>query len=376
MSIASPALSKRLEHIQALRGIAAVMVVLSHLLIVERKYSPDNISGQVLGDWALFGMVGVDLFFVISGFIMVWVMWERPRGIKAAAQFLWARAARIYPLYWLISLAVFGVYLVMPSAVFSSIDAQPSIWKSFALFPDTREPLLAVGWTLIHEMYFYCVFALIMLLPRRMLLPSLTLWSAVILGAGKLGWPELGAVSKTVFSPLTFEFIAGALIGYGLRGYGLKRFGHRKNLLLAGFIAVAALVLIWGLTLFLAQEFILEGFQAEPSLRVKYFIAAASASVLVFALRDISAAPVWKPLVVLGDWSYALYLSHILSLAVLGRVWQSVASEASKGANLVGNAVVLIAMLALTITVAGLIYHFVERPIMNAVRRKTTTNNG
>ncbi len=374
MSIASPPLSKRLEHIQALRGIAAVLVVLSHLLVVERKYSPDSILGaQVLTDFALFGMVGVDLFFVISGFIMVWVMWERPRGVKAAGRFLWARAARIYPLYWLISLVVLGVYMLMPHAVFSSIDAQPSIWKSFALIPDTREPLLAVGWTLIHEMYFYLVFGLIMLLPRIMLLPSLALWGVVIVAAGVFGWPELGAVSQTVFSPLTFEFIAGALIGYGLREYGLKPFGD-KPFLRKGALAAVALVLIWVVTVFLAQ-----GFQVEPSLRVKYFIVAASASVLVFALRDISGARAPKPLVVLGDWSYALYLSHILSLAVLGRVWQSVASRASegasKGASLAGNALVLSAMLALTIAVAGLIYHFVERPILNAVRRKTTADS-
>ena len=346
-----------------------MLVVLSHLLIVERKYSPDG--GNILGEWALLGMVGVDLFFVISGFIMVWVMWERPRGIQAAGRFLWARAARVYPLYWLMSLAVLAVYLVAPSMVFSSIETAPNIWKSFALFPDTREPLLAVGWTLIHEMYFYLVFALIMLLPRRMLLPSLALWSAVILGAGVFKW-EGGAVSRLAFSPLTFEFIAGALIGYGLRGYGLRRFGQRKNVWHAGFIGAGALVilvLIWALTLFMV-----EGFPTEPFVRVKYFIAAASASVLIFALRDIpdqdmERARVWKPLVVLGDWSYALYLSHILTLAVLGRVWQSIAS----GASLVGNALVLTAMLAVTIVVAGLIYRFVERPILNAVRRNRRT---
>jgi len=95
MSVESPPTIKRLDHIQALRGIAALMVVVSHLLIIERKYSVD----QILGEWAVFGMAGVDLFFVISGFIMVYVMWDRPRGVKASAEFLWGRASRIYPLY-------------------------------------------------------------------------------------------------------------------------------------------------------------------------------------------------------------------------------------------------------------------------------------
>jgi len=129
---------KRLDHIQALRGIAALMVVVSHLLIIERKYSVD----QILGDWAIYGMAGVDLFFVISGFIMVYVMWDRPRGPKAAGEFLWGRASRIYPLYWVVSLVLFALWLVRPDMVFSSIDAPPDIVKSFALFPDDREPMI------------------------------------------------------------------------------------------------------------------------------------------------------------------------------------------------------------------------------------------
>ena len=91
-----------LRTIQAARAIAANLVVFSHLFFVEAKYTAGS---TVLPAFTLYGIAGVDLFFVISGFIMVAVA-GRDRG---PIEFLWRRATRIYPTYWLVSLTVLAI---------------------------------------------------------------------------------------------------------------------------------------------------------------------------------------------------------------------------------------------------------------------------
>ena len=351
----SPLPIKHLNHIQALRGIAALLVVLSHLLITERKYSAD----QILGDWAVYGMVGVDLFFVISGFIMVYVMWDRPRGLKAAGEFLWGRAARIYPLYWIISAVLLALWLLRPDMVFSSIDAPPDIVKSFALFPHEREPLLAVGWTLVHEMYFYLIFAGIMLLPRGALAPALVLWALIIfivnayeniIGAG-------GAATQLIFSYLTLEFIAGAAAAciFKVRRRGMK--ASKLSML-------SIVLLILGVLKIALSALHGDAFPSEHLARIDDFLFPAVFIVYALAAFDWSGRKVWKPLVILGDWSYSLYLTHVLSLTVMGRVWANFSSESR-----LDNIIVLLGMTALTIFISGLVYNYIEAPIIKAARK-------
>ena len=136
-----------LRTIQAARAIAANLVVFSHLFFVEAKYT----ASSILPAFTLYGIAGVDLFFVVSGFIMVAVA-GRDRG---PIEFLWRRATRIYPTYWLVSLTVRATSLIAPTFVNSSITTPISLWRSFLLIPDRTFPLLAVGWTLVYEMYFY-----------------------------------------------------------------------------------------------------------------------------------------------------------------------------------------------------------------------------
>src|ERR1700687_1501828 len=105
----------KLLTLQVARGAAANLVLAHHLFIVEAKYS----VGSVLPSFTFYGIAGVDVFFVLSGFIMVAVAGRSVGPL----QFLWRRACRIYPTYWLISLAVLAVTLMAPAMVNSSINA-------------------------------------------------------------------------------------------------------------------------------------------------------------------------------------------------------------------------------------------------------------
>ncbi|MEA2116633.1 MAG: acyltransferase, partial [Thermodesulfobacteriota bacterium] len=138
-------ISNRIKNIQALRGVAVLLVVFFHMVTIEKKYGGTN---TLLSDYFQFGMFGVDLFFVISGFVMVTVSRGKFQQPRQAATFLYHRISRIYPMYWFYSLLVLAVFLLQPSFVNSSQFGQVNILASFLLLPQKHLPLLMVGWTL------------------------------------------------------------------------------------------------------------------------------------------------------------------------------------------------------------------------------------
>ena len=134
----------KIQNIQALRGIAVLSVVFFHLLTIEQKYGG---SRTILPDLFQFGLFGVDLFFVISGFVMVTVTRGKFQIPRQALRFIYHRVARIYPTYWVYSILVLIVFLLQPSWVNNSLGNQVDILSSFLLFPSRNLPLVMVGWS-------------------------------------------------------------------------------------------------------------------------------------------------------------------------------------------------------------------------------------
>jgi exopolysaccharide production protein ExoZ len=126
----------KLQTLQVARGVAANLVVLAHLHDLEAKYT----AGGLLPPATVYGVAGVDLFFVLSGFIMVAVAGRNTGPL----QFLWRRAAKIYPTYWLVSLAMLTATIIAP-AIYQSSSAPVSLWRSFLLVPGPTLPLLALA---------------------------------------------------------------------------------------------------------------------------------------------------------------------------------------------------------------------------------------
>lgn len=293
------------KNIQALRALAANGVVLSHLLTVEGKYGHGFVS---LPDWAHLGSCGVDLFFVISGFIMATVA----SGMSGRA-FLFARITRIYPPYWFYTLLVFALSCFAPNMVNGSYDHPASVWRSFLLLPDSVGPLLAVGWTLIHEMYFYIGFAVILAIG----LPpfwALVGWAGIV-GLLRLAFRDsLSPTGAVIFHPLTIEFIAGALIGFAVKKKWNR--GAWPALLLGGVFLGGVLSLaddpvrlVDGVSTW--RHVALLGF---PFALIVYGAAGIELNGTRFAGRLG---------VLLGDASYSVYLSHVLVLSALGRIFST-----------------------------------------------------
>lgn len=300
---------------------------------------------------------GVDVFFVISGFIIVHASAPFYGRADGRRRFAAHRIARLVPLYWLVSAAYLGLSLAAPSLL-SGEGGLPDagrILASFLFVPTARPdgsvlPLYGLGWTLNYEMAFYALFALGLGFGRR----GAVAWIALALGALVLAARRVPPPPVPVVfwgDPIVLEFVLGAGLALA-RAEGL-RLGAPLRLALA-----AA-----GLALLAAAP-------AEPLSRPLAWGGPAALLVAAAALgRDrpepgsASVATAWAAR--LGDASYALYLLHPFVLRA-GR-------EALARTGLavwLGPGPSLVVMVALTVPVALVAYRLVERPLTRWVRAR------
>jgi len=344
--------SKKVLNIQALRGIAVLLVVFSHMLPIENKYSATD---KILPDIFMIGISGVDLFFLISGFVMVSVTQNTNQSISKIKLFLYHRFTRIYPLYWFYSILILTVFLLQPSMVNNSQDNQIDIISSFLLIPQDLLPIVNVGWTLVFEIYFYIIFSLLLLLPRKKLTTGLLLWGIVILAVSSSPLWRENAFTKVYFHPLTLEFIIGAFIA--IVYYKRDIPGNAKLLALAS-------IVIWLVSYTIFQSSTNENIP-KGIIRVIIFGIPASLalySALLYEKNHNITMPNW--LCKIGDASYSIYLSHIIVLSIVGRVWSKFSTNGALD-NFIAFTLMLIAVL-----ISGFIsYKLIEGTLLIKTRK-------
>jgi exopolysaccharide production protein ExoZ len=328
-----------IESIQMLRGIAASMVVFVHI-DNQLKY----LDYRMLGSGWLAS--GVDIFFVISGFIM-WVSVERRPGMTAGTFFM-HRLERVVPLYWLISAGVLTMTLVAPHLLHSTVFNARHALSSFLFVPARHPltgqflPLLIPGWTLNYEMLFYFLFAVAIAgaagSSRRRFLIVATLITAVVL----LGLALRTRIDVLHFysNPILFEFVAGIVVGIL----------YRRRKVRCSWLWFAAVPL--GFLIFWLGQY-LGAFGPLTNLIAATLIVAGA----LFSPRI--SAPGLKAL---GDASYSLYLTHVVTLAAVGYLW-------SLGLRQAGRVPFMISALAACVVGALLCYRLIERPITEQLRK-------
>lgn len=348
----------RFYSLQILRAVAAMAVVVFHLRGVEIKYLP---GPALLDGIARYADAGVDLFFVLSGFVMTTITAGHRPGAAAAGAFLARRAWRVLPPYWFFTTIVVVMMLIAPSMVNSSYSGQ-SVLASYLLLPHEQLPVLTVGWTLVHEAYFYLVFALIIaLVPPRRLTTALLIWTAAITVA-HAALPATTTPAQTlVVNPLTYEFIAGALVGIHWRA--IPRWCGLPLAIAGAGIAIASACTLP---------------EQGPSImpvwtRVGLFGSAAVALVAGAVVLERHYRPSLPGMLIrLGDCSYALYLSHIFVISAAGRLWAAMLPSTAWWNHTVFVLVSGIACCA----VASLTHRLIEQPLLTLPRRINTWRAG
>ena len=224
-------LNLKIHSLQALRAVAAWLVVADHALLeITNNQSANSVTHVA---WAL-GSTGVSVFFVISGFIMVHICWENFGGWAAAKNFLRRRVTRIVPLYWLATVAALAFHRI--SATHGAHDGWPELFHSLSFVPyygaeGSWSPILPQGWTLSYEMMFYGVFALGLSFPRQIGLPAV----GVILGVYIIIGPLL--------QNETLAYLASPIVLWFVLGMGLAALWHWRGLEEPHWLAGSARVL-------------------------------------------------------------------------------------------------------------------------------------
>ncbi len=350
---ASEAPTHRKDYIgvQVLRGLAAMLVVLFHagILADERFGGPGS---HLFGPFFRAGAGGVDIFFPISGFVMVVSTVGLLAQPGAWRIFMEKRIIRIVPLYWLATTLKLAIVLVLPALALHTLVSPGYVASSylfiFAADPAGQvAPLVPVAWTLIFEMFFYVCFALTIFF-RVSQMRTLAIVMGLVALAGFFSTPEWPAALH-VIDPIVLEFIAGmAIAQWTLAGRGLPPIA-------AGALAVLALIALFATDL-----------GTDPGLqRIRFLLWGLPGFALLAAAVSLEpwiAARNWRLPRLLGDASYAIYISQGFTLPVVAIALTRIGLHGTLGAVLA-----LIAAAAACATVGILIYRWIERPITRAL---------
>lgn len=342
----------QLYGIQVLRALAALMVAVHHVQ-GDASFLAARAGTSFTPSHALPWTAGVDLFFVISGFIMVHSsagLFDRPDGARL---FIARRIARIVPLYWAATTLFLVMLLVSPALLNSGAPSFAQIAASYLFWPMANaasqlQPIYSLGWTLNYEMLFYALFGAALLAPGRLVAPLVTVALAGLVGAQVTAGPlplPLGFWGQ----PIVLEFAAGMAVGL-LRQNGLRLDGHLRWLMAAAGIAMFVIASGdgWAQTSW--------GAVALRGPAALLLVTAAACG------RNVTApSALVRALALLGDASYALYLVHPFAMRALREVFARTAPSAT-------SLFVVLALIA-AVLAALAVYRWFERPMTRVLRR-------
>ena len=342
-----------LVSLQVLRAVAALLVLVHHAGHDADAIAAWSGAPALQLDRAFDFGFGIHLFFVISGFIML----RTARGYgsaRGAATFMARRLVRVVPLYWLMTSLVLLGAVVAPGLLNAPPGGAAVVLGSYAFVPVPRvdgtiQPVLGQGWTLDYEMFFYGLFALAMLLPRRAALASLSAALVGLVVTGRLVEPPIAAVAVWT-DGLLLEFLFGLALGLAAeRGLTLGTAGAVAAVML-GAVAAIALGPATG------------RFASVPAWMAGGGPAALVVGGCVLGPRWRALPALWVPLLV-GDASYSLYLSHPFAVRLLRSAWLAAMPSAAPPW-------LYLAVACLAAILGGLALHrWVERPMTARLQR-------
>lgn len=325
------------QNIQALRGIAALFIVLEHVRFLNC------------------GAFAVDIFFCISGFM---IMFSTHKGTK---HFFAKRLIRILPLYYLITLFTYLILLLFPDMFAVTSPNIAFLIKSLLFIPfdiggGAIQPLVRIGWTVNCEIFFYLLFRIAMRISHRFrgLICSILL-AGVVLAAQLL--PDYSVVLSFYGNPVMLEFILGILCYYAAMGlYRLRQTGKLPGgCLLLSFSAAAGIFLGFLVTKPFANTL---GFR-RPLI---WGIPAAILVLAFFVSEFYMTFP--AALVKLGDISFSLYLLHYYPVTLLDRKFFDFSVCSPKA--MLGVAIAL----AVSVTLGLICHELIEKRLSAWLRQK------
>ena len=281
--------------VQYMRAIAALLVVLHHSIEKGVQYNMISKSWFDIG-----GELGVNLFFIISGYIMCHATYNKKIDFK---KFLKARFIRILPLYWVLTTVVLVIYFISPELINSS-GGTTSVIDSYFLIPSGNSYLVQNGWTLSYEFYFYFIFALGLSAVAYMkyLIPIIIIALLVLIGVFvQFDTPIL----KFLTNQILLEFLLGIVIFIVFQKCSINK-------------AISVLLIISAVALaYWSAQGMVNIYVFSYVVPLLFFIGMIG---LESSFVNLQQSIPSKLLEGLGNSSYSLYLIHPFALVVVSKI--------------------------------------------------------
>lgn len=337
-----------LSTIHYFRGIAAVLVILHHITgIMDLQFNYEYLNGYFNPGWS-----GVDFFFVLSGFIIAYIHYGELGQNNRLKPFITKRLVRVYPIYWVVTLLYLPIFLKYG-------NGDVSIIKSFLLLPQDNQPILEVGWTLCFEIFFYLLFSLTFVLKPRVSVMLASVWFVIVLfNLPNISNEESVSYFNFIFSHYNFEFLLGCVVAYSVKKFNIK---FAEPILMLGVISFLSSWIFINLGIF--DKF--------SVLRILCFGFSSALIILGAASIDLKRDYSFtvKPLAVLGDASYSLYLTHIPIYTVINKVFL-----VCNLYNILGLWITTTLLVISTIILGCVFHKLVEKPLLLALKNNPSLN--
>lgn len=339
-----PPLRQNFLGVQFLRFFSAMLVVITH----STGSIGERLLGIGYGEYWRGGMVGVHIFFIISGFVMMVSTVSLARRDNAASYFLRLRLIRIIPMYWGATTVKILASFALPTLAAGTLLSGSFLLSSYLFIPARNGngdllPVLTVGWTLAFEMFFYLLFTLALFLRASPFVFVNAIFLAML--GSTLFWTPAPDALAFFFSPLLLDFTLGMIVGLGvLRGVRIP-------------LPASALAIVAGLAMLFGID--------HAAVGLPFFTSALPAMLLVggFVFAEDVIGPRLPALLPrLGDSSYSLYLTHPFVVPALTILWAK--------AGMHDPAIALVTISLACVAIGHATYLLIEQPMLVAMKAR------
>ena len=338
-----------LDLIQVLRGVASLLVVLYH----TSANVIDKFNIDFCGNIFYFGSAGVDVFFVLSGFIITYSSFKLLNNRSNIGRFLYKRAVRIFPIYWIIIGLFLLMQLVFPAYYRTHYQLEiGNILATWLLLPG-HVMINGVSWSMSYELYFYVLFALAFIFPQKkwLLYTGMAyMLGIIILFASGFSLGTMNNMMSMVLSPMIIEFFLGVCAA----------------LIIARIPAATGLpFIIIGIVLFLAGSIITDWYHIDlhPNFFIRVILFGPASFFIITGLVKYELGNRIKVPAVFTDLGAASYSLYLLHLPVLVACIKIIAKFNIHSPWLLH--VLVFMVIAFICFVSILFYKFAEKPLID-----------
>lgn len=346
----------RLDSLQLIRALAMTLVLFIHTdYFFTQIFQTKFLNGLFFPG----GDGGVDMFFVLSGFIIYFVHNSDINDKSQLLPYYMKRFIRIFPVYWLITFIILGLHFLFPQFGSGKETSVDTIFRSFLLLPSTSPQIIHAAWTLVYEVLFYISFGFLIWFGFK----RCRYFIYFLVAASIVGWIYSifnnqifqESILYIFFSYHNFEFLLGCFGAYLVLRRELK---IAKQLLIAGLVIFATMVFFE----YQSGEAIYQG--RLFGYGVSSFLVITSLSSLeIYKRVTLSKNILWNFLLLLGNASFSIYLTHQVLISGIARVLVGKLS-------FISIEIITYLTLITTIIFGILFYIFIEKPLLKFSRKK------